>query len=106
MRYYINKVGEVINLTELMNELESLGSEQTRKTFIRHGAKEPFFGVKIGDLKKFVKHVKKDQELALALYETGNHDAMYLAGLAVDPKKLSKEMLQKWVEDAYWYMLF
>jgi 3-methyladenine DNA glycosylase AlkD len=72
---------------------------------MRHGAKEPFFGVKIGDLKKLVKFVKKDQELALALYDTGNHDAMYLAGLAVDPKKLTRQQLEHWVEKAYWYML-
>jgi hypothetical protein len=74
-------------------------------TFLRHGATEPLFGVKIGDLKKLVKDVKKDQELAKALYATGNSDAMYLAGLSVIPKKMSKELLQDWVRQANWYML-
>jgi hypothetical protein len=41
----------------------------------------------------------------LALYDTGNHDAMYLAGLSVDPKLITKETLQDWVKKAYWYML-
>ncbi len=49
--------------------------------------------------------MKKDQELALALYETGNHDAMYLAGISVNPKLVSKEILQHWVNNAYWYYL-
>lgn len=88
-----------------MQKLEALGTEQTKKTFLRHGAKEPLFGVKVGDLKKLVKEVKRDQSLAFALYETGNSDAMYLAGLTVDPKTMTKERLNNWVKKAYWYML-
>jgi 3-methyladenine DNA glycosylase AlkD len=67
--------------------------------------KEPYFGVKIGDLKKLVKYVKKDHELALRLYDSGNHDAMYLAGLSINPKLVSKETLEEWAEKAYWYMI-
>ncbi len=52
-------------------------------------------------MKKILKHVKKDQELALKLYDSGVSDAMYLAGLAVDPKLMTKEQLQS----AYWYLL-
>ncbi|GGE69058.1 DNA alkylation repair protein [Priestia taiwanensis] len=94
-----------MNLQEIMIELEKLGTEQTKKTFMRHGAPEPFFGVKIGDLKKLVKHVKKNQELALALYGTGNSDAMYLAGLSINPKLMTKEQVQGWIQKATWYML-
>lgn len=94
-----------MTLDEVMTMLKELGSDQTKNTLIRHGAGEPFFGVKVGDLKKLVKHVKKDQTLALALYETGNSDAMYLAGLSVNPKLITKETLQEWAEKAYWYML-
>lgn len=93
-----------MKLEEIMSKLEELGSEQTKKIYLNHGVKEPFFGVKIGDLKKLVKDVKKDHELALALYDTGNHDAMYLAGLSVNPKVMTKETLQDWVKKAYWYM--
>lgn len=94
-----------MTLEEVMKKLEEMGSEQTKKTFLRHGAKEPFFGVKVGDLKKLVKDVKKDQGLARALYETGNSDAMYLAGLTVNPKSVTKELLQDWAKKAYWYMI-
>ncbi|MCG5253644.1 DNA alkylation repair protein [Brevibacillus agri] len=94
-----------MTVEEVMQQLEALGTEQTKKTFIRHGAREPFFGVRIGDMKKLVKAVKRDQKLVQALYETGNHDAMYLAGLAIDPQTVTKEQLQSWVRQAYWYML-
>lgn len=90
---------------EVMAQLKELGSEQTKKTFLRHGAKEPFFGVKIGDLKMLQKKIKTDQQLALELYETGNSDAMYLAGLIADPGAMTKAQLQKWVKGAYWHML-
>ncbi|MDZ5472314.1 DNA alkylation repair protein [Bacillus sp. 31A1R] len=94
-----------MNVEEIMEKLAELGSEQTKKIFMNHGASENLFGVKVGDLKKLVKYVKKDQELALALYDTGNSDAMYLAGLSVNPKLMTKETLQNWVKKANWYML-
>lgn len=94
-----------MTVEEIMGKLQEMGSEQTKKTFVNHGASGSLFGVKVGDLKKLVKYVKKDQELALALYETGNSDAMYLAGLSVNPKLMTKETLQSWVEKANWYLL-
>ncbi len=94
-----------ISLEEVMRELEEMGTEQTKNTFIRHGAQEPLFGVRVGDMKKLVKNVKKDQELAQALYATGNSDAMYLAVLTVNPKTATKELLQQWVTQARWYMI-
>jgi 3-methyladenine DNA glycosylase AlkD len=90
---------------EIIDQLSILGSEQTKKIYKNHGVKEPYFGVKIGDLKKLVKYVKKDQELAQQLFDSGNHDAMYLAGLSINPKLLSKETLQDWVTKAYWYLI-
>lgn len=90
---------------EVLEQLEAFGQEGTKKTLLKHGAKEPFFGVKVGDLKKVLKKTKKNHELSLALYKTGNSDAMYLAGLMADEKKITKAQLQDWVKEAYWYYL-
>jgi len=90
---------------EVMTELKKLGSEQTKKTLIRHGAIEPLFGVKVGDMKTIVKKVKKDHGLSLALFETGNGDAMYLAGLIADEKKMTAKDLNRWAELAKWSMI-
>lgn len=90
---------------EVMSSLRMMGNEQTKKVLKRHGAREPFFGVKVADLKKIVKKVKKDHKLALKLYATGNSDAMYLAGLIADENAITREELQNWVENAYWYYL-
>lgn len=94
-----------MDLSAVLKELESYGDERTKNTFIKHGAQEPFFGVKVGDLKKILKKTKKNHALSLALYETGNSDAMYLAGLMADEKQISKDDLNRWIEAAYWYYL-
>ena len=90
---------------DIVAELKTLGSETTKKTLMKHGAREPFFGVKVEHLKKIQKRIKKDYQLALDLYDTGISDAMYLAGLIADDEKMTKKDLEHWVKGAYWYML-
>jgi 3-methyladenine DNA glycosylase AlkD len=94
-----------MNYETVINEIKSYENLNGKKVLSRHGAKEPFYGVKIQDLKKIKKKIKIDFELSLRLYESGISDAMYLAGLITDPKKMSKEILDEWVKKAYWYML-
>ncbi len=99
------KTYTIMDLSEVLTSLESYGDERTKNTLIKHGAKEPFFGVKVADLKKILKKTKKNHELSLALYQTGNSDAMYLAGLMADEKQISKNDLNRWVKEAYWSYL-
>jgi len=83
---------------QIMKELEKKGSESIRKIFKNHGNSGPMYGVKVGDLKVIQKKVKKDHELAMGLFATGNYDAMYLAGLIADESKMSKKDIQQWAE--------
>lgn len=66
-----------------------------------YGVKEPCFGVKIGDMKPIQKRLKRDHRLALELYDTGNYDAMYLAGLIADDARMTRQDLQRWADQAY-----
>jgi len=91
--------------SEIITSLQSKGSEQIKKILVRHGAREPLFGVKVEDLKKIVKDVKDSHQVALELYSTGIYDAMYLAGLLAEPKRMDKPTLRKWVDGAYCYGL-
>ena len=90
---------------EILNKLEEYGDKQTKSTLMKHGAKEPFFGVKVQDLKKILKKIKKNHQLSLELYATGNSDAMYLACLMADENQITEEQLEDWVDKAYWYYL-
>ena len=56
-----------MNAKEILNELSGMGNESTKTVLMRHGAREPFFGVKVGDQKKIQKRVKKDYEFVLTL---------------------------------------
>jgi 3-methyladenine DNA glycosylase AlkD len=85
---------------EILEQLKGLGNEGYKKVIRNHGVQEPFFGVKIEELKKIQKRVKKDYQLALDLYDTGNYDAMYLAGLIADEAKMTKKDLQHWLAKA------
>ncbi|HYJ04662.1 MAG TPA: DNA alkylation repair protein [Chthoniobacterales bacterium] len=82
---------------QILAELKPLGSDSYKKVMSRYGVKEPFFGVKISDLQKIRKRIKKDYQLALDLYDTGNYDAMYLAGLIADDAQMTKKDLQRWI---------
>lgn len=90
---------------EIIEELKTMGSESVKKIWMNHGAKEPFYGVKIADMKPVQKKIKKDYKLSMELYNSGIGDAMYLAGLIADEKKMTKKDLQLWAEKATSYML-
>jgi 3-methyladenine DNA glycosylase AlkD len=90
---------------EIVAEMKKYATEQTKRMWLTHGAKEPCIGVKIGDMKKIQKRIKMDYQLALDLYDTGIADAMYLAGLIADDAKMTKKDLQRWVENATWGMV-
>ena len=94
-----------MKLEDVMTELKGYGNDTTKRILMNHGAREPFYGVKIQDLKKIMKKIRKDYSLSLELYDTGNSDAMYLAGLIADENRITREDLQKWVQEAYWYLI-
>lgn len=85
---------------QIVSEIEPLGTEGYRRVLRNHGITGPLFGVKIEDLKKYEKAIKKDYQLALDLYDTGIYDAMYLAGLIADESKMTKDDLRGWLDKA------
>lgn len=91
---------------QILEEIKKAGSESIKKIHQKHGAKEPFYGVKVEDLKKIQKKIKDDQQkIALELFASGVGDAQYLAGLMADGAKMSKKELQEWAESAEWQMI-
>ena len=94
-----------MNLDDVMTELAAKATASTKKTHLRHGAVEPLFGVRIGDMKPLQKKLKGRQDLALELYDTKNSDAMYLAGLIADGAKMTRKQLDQWAAGATWHMI-
>lgn len=86
---------------QILDELRPLGSDSYKRVIFNHGVAEPCFGVKISDLQKIVKRIRKDYQLALDLYDTGVYDAMYLAGLIADDARMTRKDLRHWAAKAY-----
>lgn len=99
------KRGGHMLLEEVMQQLEEYGTEQNRKTYKNHGAKEPLFGVSFANLKLLKKKIKIDHNLAISLWETKNMDAMTLATYILEPKNVTSDQLNSWIRDVDYYCL-
>jgi 3-methyladenine DNA glycosylase AlkD len=94
--------GTVTTLKDALRELESMGDEKMRAQNAKsghwgRGAGDNQFGVKHGDIRVLAKKIKADHQLALALWETGNIDAQYLAILLMKPTDLSAKEVDRLV---------
>lgn len=90
---------------EVMASLEIKGSEQIRRTYLRHGASEPLFGVKFGDLRPLAKKIGTDHSLAEELWAGGNVDARLLACMVADPAAFMDTELDAWLDAIDTYFL-
>ncbi|AKT42921.1 DNA alkylation repair protein [Chondromyces crocatus] len=87
-----------MNIDDLMAELERLGSEQTRKTYKRHGSGDNVFGVSFAHLGMLKKRIKTDHALARQLWATGNSDARTLATMIADPAQSTLAEAEAWLK--------
>jgi len=85
---------------EILKHIEPLGTDSYKRILLKHGINEPVLGVKIEELKKIQKRVKKDFQLSLDLYDTGIYDAQYLAGLIADETKMTPKIPRNWLATA------
>lgn len=58
-------------------------------------------GIKMGDLKKKAKEIKKDHELAMGLWESGRFYPRMLAVLIMDKMLLTQEVMERLAEDIH-----
>lgn len=58
-------------------------------------------GVRLPELRKLAKTLKKDHSLALELWATGLHEARMLASLVDDPAMVTEEQIDSWANDFY-----
>ena len=85
---------------EILTELQALGSEKLKAQNIKKGApSDNQYGVKMGDIRKVAKKVKKaDKSLARELWNTNIMEAQLTAILLLKPDELSMDELNHFVE--------
>jgi len=84
-------------LKKTLAQLEALGNEKMRAQNTKHGAGDKQYGVRLGDIRKLAKEIKANHELGMALWETENVDARFLAILSINPKDLSASEVNRMV---------
>lgn len=86
-----------MTLKETLAQLEALGDERVRAHNRKHGAGDNQFGVRLGEIRKLAKKIKRDDGLASELWDTANIDARLLAILLIKPKDLSRKEVDRMV---------
>jgi len=84
-------------LTAVMDELAAQASEESRAGMARYGINVAHsFGVSVPELRRMAKALGADHELALALWDTGNHEARLLASMVDDPAAVTEAQMEEW----------
>ena len=86
-----------MNRDEVLKWLEKQGTRRTLEGMARYGIKaERAFGVTMGKLLSMSKRLGKDQDLSLALWESGWYEARLLATLVGDPQRVTRRQMNSW----------
>jgi 3-methyladenine DNA glycosylase AlkD len=94
-----------MDLKTALKELEKCGTMQNRKVYRRHGVSGEQYGVSFANLNVMKRKIRKDHDLALELWETGNHDARILATMIADAERMDDETLGAWLKDLDNYVI-
>ena len=92
-------------VSKVLSELKKKGNPKRVQAYGPHGGPSDMFGVSVADMKVIARKIKGEHELACELYDTGNADAMYLAGMVADGAKMTKRQLDSWAKKASWSMI-
>lgn len=85
---------------QVLDHLRSLENPTNRQGMKRFGINtEHALGISMKTLRQVARPYRKDHELAMALWESGLHEARLLAVLIDDPRQLSEEQMETWVAD-------
>jgi len=88
-------------LIAVMDELAAQASDESRAGMARYGINvASAFGVSVYELRRMAKALGADHDLALALWDTGNHEARMLAGIVDDPAAVTEAQMEEWVKRA------
>jgi len=94
-----------MELKRVLAALKAAGTAQNRKIYRRHGVSDPLYGVSYATQGKLAKQNRQDTELAIGLWDSGNHDARILAAMIADPRRIRSSRLDEWVRDLNNYVL-
>jgi 3-methyladenine DNA glycosylase AlkD len=85
-----------VAVEDVVRELEQLGTGHNQDVYRKHGVSGNVFGVSLANLLALGEKYRGNHELALALWESGNHDARLLATMIADPAMVTSALAESW----------
>ena len=85
---------------EILKKLQSLSNPKAVEGMARYGINpEKAYGISIPNLRKIARETGKNHDLAQQLWASGIHEARILASMIDDPKIVTEEQIERWVND-------
>lgn len=90
-------MAQAMTVDAVVRRLRSMAKPENRDGMARYGISvDRAFGVPMPEVRALAKELGKDHGLALALWETGYHEARILAGLVDDPALVTEAQMDLW----------
>lgn len=84
----------------ILERLQALSNPDNVAGMARFGINpEKTLGISVVPLRQIAKEIGRDQTLALALWDSGIHEARLLAGFIAEPRQMSEALLESWVQE-------
>src|SRR5215469_5088124 len=97
---YMPKETTPINLDAIVNELHNQANPANLEGMKRFGINtQDTLGISVVALRKLARKIGHDHNLALALWQTGIHEARILAALVDLPTQVTAEQMEAWIGD-------
>ena len=94
-----------MTISEFIDELKGLSSDNLRKEYIKNGGSEKVIGLKYTYLQHYKKELGKNHNYAMKLWDTQIPEVQILATMLVEEEKLSMELIESWNKDIDFYLL-
>ena len=86
----------MITLNYILENFEKLSNQNIKNIYLNHGIKN-CLGVKISDIKKFVKETKNNFDLINELINSKIYECMYLTGLCINVDNVDENFYKSWL---------
>jgi len=87
-------------LKEILREMRALGEPARREGMEHFGIDATAaLGLNVPQVRAIARKVGKNQPLAEELWDTGIHEARWLAAMVGDPKTITRSTMDRWARD-------
>ena len=90
----------MLTADQIITNLNQQANAQAVEGMARFGIRPTqALGISMPTLRKMAKAIGRDHALALALWDSGIHEASMLASMIAEPQLVSAELMEEWVND-------